>query len=330
MPIMTFFINSPLGGGANFGSGSVDNLRGERGVGFFRLTMTINFIVEPAGTSGAQPEPPQLAELMAEARLNGRSIGRFTSMPGYLPIRSYPERTNQTSVPLTCDLDRARVEAIENMRSGGHLALDISFNARFGNGNSISFADSYVVNQGIWIDVLAEMGYQRTLLVEVPAPDPGAEPELADAVALLAQAQRHQALGHDRDAVGTLRDVLEQVKLAFGDDDTIDPELNRVLFGNSRSMTKGERLRVLRRALMLVTHPARHRDQVSAAIDWSRIDATQLITMTAAFLNEMSALDARPPQRGPAPAVPDPPVDQSESEGDPGDASTRDTSASSL
>jgi len=103
-------------------------------------------------------------------------------------------------------------------------------------------------------------------------------------------------LGHDRDAVGSLRDVLEQVMLAFGDDDAIDPDLNRILFDRSRSMTKGERLRVLRRALMLVTHPARHRDQVSVAIDWSRIDAIHMITMTAAFVNEMSAPDARPPR----------------------------------
>jgi hypothetical protein len=61
-------------------------------------------------------------------------------------------------------------------------------------------------------------------------------------------------------------------------------------------MTKAERLRVLRRALKLVTHPARHRDEVTAAIDWSRIDSAQLIFMTAAFINEMAAPDARPPQ----------------------------------
>ncbi len=127
-------------------------------------------------------------------------------------------------------------------------------------------------------------------------PDPNAQPEFAEAVALLAQSQRHLQRGQDREAVGSLRDVLEQVKLAVGDDDTLDPDLIRVLFANGKSMTKGERLRVLRRALMLVTHPARHRDQVSVAIDWSRMDATQMIAMTAAFVNEMSAPDARPPQ----------------------------------
>ena len=292
---MTFQINSPRGGGASFGTGSVSSIGGDRGLGFFRLNLTVEFVIEPSGNSGGQSGLPQLTELIAEVRVNSGLIGRFTTMPGYLPIQSYPERSNRASVPLTCDLDRARIEAIEGARAGGNLELAIYFNARFDNGHAISFSESYPVNQGVWIDVLAQMGYQRTLLVEVPMPDANAQPELAAAVALLAQAQRHLLLGHDRDAVGSLRDVLEQVKLAFGDDDNIDPELNRVLFDRSRSMTKGERLRVLRRALMLVTHPARHRDQVSVAIDWSRIDAAQMITMTGAFVNEMNAPDARPP-----------------------------------
>jgi predicted metal-binding membrane protein len=35
----------------------------------------------------------------------------------------------------------------------------------------------------------------------------------------------------------------------------------------------------------------------AAAIDWSRIDAAQTITMTTAFIVEMSVPDATPPQR---------------------------------
>jgi hypothetical protein len=66
-------------------------------------------------------------------------------------------------------------------------------------------------------------------------------------------------------------------------------------------MTKADRLRVPRRALKLVMHPARHRDEVSVLIDWSRIDATQLITMTAAFINEMGAPGVRPSVSAPAP-----------------------------
>lgn len=296
MPSVTFHISSPMSSGRTFGTGSVSSVRGDQGLGFFRLNVTFEFVIEPVGGSAGQSDLPQVTELMAEVRIGGKSIGRFIAMPGYLPVRSYAQSSHRTSIPLTCDLDRARVEAIEDIRAGGHLSLDISINGLFGDGSSFSGNESYAVNQGVWIQVLAEMGYQRTLLIEVPMPNPNDQPELADAVAFLAQSQRHLQLGHDRDAIGTLRDVLEQVALAFHDVNTIDPELNRILFDRSRSMTKGERLRVLRRALMLVTHPARHRDEVSVAIEWSRIDATQMIIMTAAFVNEMSAPDARPPQ----------------------------------
>jgi hypothetical protein len=211
-----------------------------------------------------------------------------------MPVESYPARTNQRQVELVCDLDRARVEAIEAARNGGNLALDVWLSWRFGDGHVSSNQEGFVVNQGVWVEVLSQMGYQRALLVEVPLPDPAAQPELAEAVRLLTEAQGHMLRGHDRDAVGVLRDVLNEVTRALGDDDEkIEPELKRVLFDNSRNMTKAERLRVVRRALKLVTHPARHRDQVAVGIDWSRTDSAQMIAMVAAFVNEMAAPDAR-------------------------------------
>jgi hypothetical protein len=299
---VTFSIPLPAGGGRRFGTGSISRLRGEQALGFYRLNMTIDFVVEPAG-SATEQDPPALTELVAEARIGGRFLGRFVpAETGSLPLRSYPGHSNQSSVTLTCELDRSRVEAIEEARAGGNLQLDVRIQGRFSDGTSFQGDEQHTVNQGVWVEVLAEMGYQRTLLIEVPAPDPHAQPELAKAVDFLAQAQRHLRLGYYRDAVGALRDVLDQAKLAFGDDDTIPPDLDRVLFQNSHSMSKAERLRVLRRALKLVTHPARHRDQVSVAIEWSRTDAAQMITMVAAFINEMSAPDARPSQ--PASATP--------------------------
>ena len=294
---MTFHISSPTGVGT-FGTGSVARLAGEAALGFFRLNLYVDFVVEPTGTPLERQDSSRMTELVAEARIGGRSIGRFVTLsPGYLPVKSYSARTNHQSIPLSCDLDRARIEAIEEVRSGGNLALDVSIQGRFDDGSPISGSEPFVVNQGIWINALAEMGYKKTLLIEVPLPDLHAQPEMAKAVADLEQAQRHMLLGHDRDAVGSLRDALDQLTLAFGDDDKIPADLERVLFANSKSMSKADRLRVLRRALKLVTHPARHRDQVTAAIDWSRIDAAQMITMTAAFIVEMSAPDATPPQR---------------------------------
>jgi hypothetical protein len=89
--------------------------------------------------------------------------------------------------------------------------------------------------------------------------------------------------------------------MALGDDDNIDP-VAQALFANQRTMTKADRLRVLRKALKLVTHPARHRDQISVNIDWSRVDSQEMITMVAAFLSKMGAPGARPSVTPPAEA----------------------------
>lgn len=205
MPGMTtFHIDSPLGGGAKFGTGSVSSVRGERGLGFFRLTVTVDLVIEASGNAGGgaggQPYVPQMTELMAEARIGGKLTGRFTPVPGCLPVWSYPGQHNRQSIPLTCDLDRARVEAIEDARAGANLLLDLSLGVVFGNGWKYDVNDQYIVNQSMWIDVLDAMGYQRTLLVEVPMPDPNAQPEFAEAVDLLAQSQRHLQRGQDREA----------------------------------------------------------------------------------------------------------------------------------
>ena len=292
--VMTFMLSGPAG--ETFGWATIARVNGTPGVGFFRLGVVIDIRTEPTGTTPGATDSPRLTELVGEVRIAGRSVGRFTPIqPGYLPVDSYPARTNQQQVELVCELDRARVEALEVARGGGNLALDVWLSWRFGEGRYSSNQEGFVVNQGIWVEVLAQMGYQQALLVEVPLPDPAAQPELAGAVQLLGEAQGHMLRGHDRDAVGVLRDVLDEVTRALGDDDeSIDPELKRVLFDNSRNMTKAERLRVVRRALKLVTHPARHRDQVAVGIDWSRTDSAQMIAMVAAFVNELGAPDARP------------------------------------
>jgi hypothetical protein len=291
---MTFHIQSPARAGGMFGTGTVVRLSGEPGVGFFRLTINVELVIEPAD---AEQDKLAVTEFEALARMDGGLVGRFTpTVMGYLPIRSYSGRVQRQALTLSCDLDRSRIAAIEAFRAGGNLVFGFSMHVRFSDGSSVSVDEGHIVNQGVWIDILREMGYQHTLLIEVPLPDAVTQPELAKAVADLEQAQMHMLAGHDRDAVGSLRDALEQVSLAFDDNEQIPPDVEHLLFANSRSMTKAERLRVLRRALKLVTHPARHRDQVTVAIDWSRTDAAEMITMVAAFINEMGAPGARPGQ----------------------------------
>lgn len=268
-------------------------VRGTPGVGFFRLGIRFSVTIAPRGGEMGGGDVPELAELFAEVHIGGRPVGWFTPQRALLPLQPYPGRVKNTTIELCCDLDRARVEAIEAVRAGGDLSLDVHLHWRLAGDTEASNAERVDVNQGVWVGVLGQLGYQRTLLIEVPVPDAAAQPELAEAVRLLGDAQGHMLAGRDREAVGALRDVLEAVARALGDDDKDDPVVNE-LFANQKTLTKAQRLRVVRRALKLVTHPARHRDQVAVGIDWGRLDSAQMIAMVAAFVNEMGAPDARP------------------------------------
>jgi len=222
---MTFMLTGPTA--ETFGWATIARVTGVPGVGFFRLGVVVDIRTEPSvAATGA--DSPRLTELVGEVRISGRSVGRFTPLqPGYLPVESYPARTSQRQVELVCDLDRARIEAIEAARGGGNLALDVWLSWRFGDGHISSNQEQLIVSQGLWVEVLSQMDYQRTLLVEIPMPDPAAQPELAEAVRLLDEAQGHMLRGHDRDAVGALRDALDEVTRLLGDnDENIEPELS--------------------------------------------------------------------------------------------------------
>jgi hypothetical protein len=90
--------------------------------------------------------------------------------------------------------------------------------------------------------------------------------------------------GHFKDAVGTCRDVLELVSSALNDEKEQAPESIKSLFEGTREMDKEQRLRVVRRSLKILTHPARHADQVSTSVEWGPLDASSVIMMTAALL----------------------------------------------
>lgn len=117
-------------------------------------------------------------------------------------------------------------------------------------------------------------------------PDAAAHPELAAAAALSERAQQHLLAGLDREAVGSCRDLLAELKKLPGAD-LPDPT------GDQKAWSKADRASELRKALTVLTHPARHRDEDAARILWSRIDARAVITMTAGLRTELMADEAR-------------------------------------
>jgi hypothetical protein len=187
------------------------------------------------------------------------------------------------------------------VRGGKDLAFNLNLYTTLtdstGQVRQVNVGGAHVLNQSAWIALIEQIGYQKTMLLEVPVPDAQQQPELAAAVQSLASAQQAMARGDYRDAVGLCRGVLEEVKRALKDDDDIG-------FANQRDMNKADRLRLVRRAMRVFTHPPHHKDDVTALFEWNRTDAASTISIVAALLNELAAPGAREASSLPKSALP--------------------------
>jgi hypothetical protein len=69
-------------------------------------------------------------------------------------------------------LNRARVEVIDKFGAAAIPLLTSASTGLFDAGNAFSDTEPYFINQSVWIEVLAEIDYRRTLLVEVSGTRP--------------------------------------------------------------------------------------------------------------------------------------------------------------
>jgi len=278
---MSFTVN-----GRTLATPKIESVIGQRGLRSFRLLFRVTLAFPPRD----EGDEATLLDLTGQVMVRGRGggphyLGRVVSWrdPVLVDVRGY---RGSTTSELALDLDLARVEALEELRLGEGLDFRVTLWARVQSKSGYSNLSeelSFSVNQGTWVELLGQMGYGRIMLLEVPVPDEDGSPELVAATTHLANAQKEMELGHYREAVGTCRDVLEALSVALNDRDDQDEEF-RSLFEKTRDKDKAARLRVLRRAFKVLCHPARHADEVSARIDWDRLDAFAAIIMAGTII----------------------------------------------
>ncbi len=281
----SFHLSTPQG--RTWGEGSLVDVRGSSGLGFYRLSFDVRFHIEGAEDAAAE----RLVSLFADIALGSRPLGRAVALQQQLPVRPVGWGMSSQLV-LDMDLDRSRLEALEDVRNGADLQLSLMVYSTLedasGNTRPHTQQMNHTINQGVWVRILEAMDYQKRLLLEVPVPDVQAPPGLKDAVNLLARAQDAMARGDYRDAVGGCRDVVERI------DSALKLTVDQAVFENNREKTKSERLKLIIRGLKVFTHPAKHSDDVSVTIEWNRIDASFAISAVAAVIAELSAPGARP------------------------------------
>jgi hypothetical protein len=115
-----FQINS--NSGRQWASGNVKQIQGQRGMGFWRLTFLTVLNVE----TGDSVMSERLNTIQTDIATGGRTLGRANAQPHQLPIvpANYAQ---ERQVNFELDLDRARLEAIENVRNGGDITFNITF-----------------------------------------------------------------------------------------------------------------------------------------------------------------------------------------------------------
>jgi hypothetical protein len=197
------------------------------------------------------------------------------------------------------------LEAVEEIRNGSNLQVNLTLYAQVQMAGGDTWHSNgqiqHTIGQSDWVALLGTLGYQRTLLLEVPMPDAVADPELASAVSSLSEAHHQFQIGHYRPAVAGCRDVLEQLTTALGDLAGLPQPLKKSLSPQvTKTWTKAERLRLLRQAMYILTSPSHHGDPAASTFEWDRQDAVAIVGMTAAVIRELGAPQARPTRAGAA------------------------------
>jgi hypothetical protein len=270
-------------GGRRWASFTIQHVNGGAGLGFSFLNFNLDMHLSAITGTGSAPANA-LLDMRADVRAGNGLLGTAVATPYNLPIRQR-DYEQTSSITLTLQMDRSRLEAMETVRLGRdvQLALNVFAQTDDGAGPQWQTATSgHVLTQSDWGQALEQMGYRKTMLLEVPVLPAGRAPELATAAQDLAHAQQAVERGDYRDAVGHCRTVMEDIKLALKDDDS-------VTFAGQDGMDKATRLRLLRRAFRVFTHPAHHRDELTVTIDYNRQDAVFAVSVAAAVLAELSA-----------------------------------------
>lgn len=268
----------------------VDLAGGRPGLGFYQLKFTTRFRMWPRNGDQALTMDIEGGEVLAKNPTGSTwfLMGRLHREAG-IPRSTAVEGRPVFAWELALDLPPAGLEAIERVRSGGELDLQIvvSGRTRKGNGESEDGRDikQIRVNQSEWAALLAQIGYRETLLLEVAVLDSEKHPDLAEAVERLREAREEFQRGQYRKTVEACRHVLEALGHELGDGTGNTANL-RAMIDRSSELPKDERLLIMRRSAFVMACLAAHsKDQVSIRTTWDRHDALGLLTVTAGMVH---------------------------------------------
>lgn len=188
---------------------------------------------------------------------------------------------------LLLDIDPRQISTIESVREGGFkLDIQIEITADAGAEHGSAHISGHDISRETWIRVLEQIQYQRTLLLELPTPNPQSAPQLSKAVSYFVNSQRRFLEGENRSAVEELRQCLA----AVADQDPNLDDDSAVVIADMKTARLGgaqfeERFELIRRALKLTTDLAAHPEVAETGPS----EARACIAMVAGLLQWFTA-----------------------------------------
>lgn len=212
-------------------------------------------------------------------------VSGLTGGGGYLAriTRTQPQalRSNgKLQASLQFELSAAQVNEIESRRVVG-FDLDINVGVYESGGEyGATQILNYQVSREKWIQILEQINFRKTLLLELAVPDGPTNQNMTKAVNFFGDAQRRFLEGENRQSVECLRQSLAAMvgadPAAEGDDD-VESDMKSARKSEAQY---ADRIELVRRALKLLTDLAAHPN-----VDETRPrGARAAITMTAGLL----------------------------------------------
>jgi hypothetical protein len=252
-------------------------------MGGYGLRISIRFDIKNWPPSGSFPSVT-LGHAVVAMRTRIESILGVAFPEALCPIR-VTEHAYSQGLLFDLFLTRSAMEAIEIQRNGGDVVLKLDLLAQVSlEGERESNCDQILcrVGQSDWLRALAECGYGRSLLFEIPLM-PNAENVAEDAVAAeLSRASAQMARGHYQEVVGICRRVMERLNAHLNEADAL-AQARSMRGEEKRSLNISQRELMIRAAAIDYAHYAHHADRGSDHA-FDRLDATMILAVTAALV----------------------------------------------
>jgi hypothetical protein len=275
---------------------TIVGIDGAPGLGFYRLLVRLDIGLYPGGNNQTATLIPYGGELLVHAA-DGRQyhVGRLGPMGNNYLVEAINIKANQ-QVWFSVELDRTRLQAIEEIRAGGDLFFVLNLFVllqwgaeRFKYHQQVT-PPSHRVNLKTWAEMREQMGAGRTVLIEVPEPDASRFPALVEPIKHWNEAWQAWFRSDYHDTIAKCRLTVESLSHTLGD--ATGPSFKTLLKAfadDQKAMDKTARMQLVRRALENLCHPPHHADPAAAQIKWTRNDAEFALTACSGLLHLYAA-----------------------------------------